>query len=54
MHGPTCVFWANLTPFSLKAELGPALAAAFQRAFDLRALLGAERPADCTPRPLPV
>ena len=20
MHGPTCVFWANLTPFSLKAN----------------------------------
>ena len=20
MHGPTCIFWANLTPFSLKAE----------------------------------
>ena len=19
-HGPTCVFWANLTPFSLKAK----------------------------------
>ena len=18
MHGPTCIFWANLTPFSLK------------------------------------
>jgi hypothetical protein len=21
MHGPTCIFWANLTPFSLKGEL---------------------------------
>jgi hypothetical protein len=21
MHGPTCIFWANLTPFSLKAGL---------------------------------
>ena len=20
MHGPTCVFWANLTPFSLQIE----------------------------------
>jgi hypothetical protein len=20
MHGPTCIFWANLTPFSLKPE----------------------------------
>ena len=20
MHGPTCIFWANLTPFSLEAE----------------------------------
>jgi hypothetical protein len=33
-------------------ERGAALAAAFQRAFDLRALLGAGRPAGCTPRPL--
>ena len=25
MHGPTCTFWANLTPFSLKATVpGPA------------------------------
>ena len=21
MHGPTCIFWANLTPFSLKEIL---------------------------------
>jgi hypothetical protein len=21
MRGPTCIFWANLTPFSLKAEV---------------------------------
>ena len=21
MHGPTCIFWANLTPFSLKEHL---------------------------------
>jgi hypothetical protein len=21
MHGPTCIFWANLTPFSLKGPL---------------------------------
>jgi hypothetical protein len=21
MHGPTCIFWANLTPFSLQARL---------------------------------
>jgi hypothetical protein len=21
MHGPTCIFWANLTPFSLQAYL---------------------------------
>jgi hypothetical protein len=21
MHGPTCIFWANLTPFSLKARV---------------------------------
>ena len=20
MHGPTCIFWANLTPFSLQRE----------------------------------
>jgi hypothetical protein len=20
MHGPTCIFWANLTPFSLKVR----------------------------------
>jgi beta-glucosidase len=20
MHGPTCIFWANLTPFSLKVS----------------------------------
>jgi hypothetical protein len=20
MHGPTCIFWTNLTPFSLKAS----------------------------------
>jgi hypothetical protein len=20
MHGPTCIFWANLTTFSLEAE----------------------------------
>jgi hypothetical protein len=20
MHGPTCVFWANLTPFSLETD----------------------------------
>jgi hypothetical protein len=23
MRGPTCIFWANLTPFSLKAVLTP-------------------------------
>ena len=23
MHGPTCIFWANLTPFSLQ-DAGPA------------------------------
>ena len=22
MHGPTYIFWADLTPFSLQAELG--------------------------------
>jgi hypothetical protein len=22
MHGPTCIFWANLTPFSLEASVG--------------------------------
>ena len=22
MHGPTCIFWANLTTFSLKLLLG--------------------------------
>ena len=22
MHGPTCTFWANLTPFSLKVVVG--------------------------------
>jgi hypothetical protein len=22
MHGPTCIFWANLTPFSLKGSTG--------------------------------
>ena len=21
MYGPTCIFWANLTPFSLKSDL---------------------------------
>ena len=21
MHGPACIFWANLTPFSLKRKL---------------------------------
>ena len=21
MHGPTCIFWANLTPFSLEATM---------------------------------
>jgi hypothetical protein len=21
MHGPTCIFWANLTPFSLETNL---------------------------------
>ena len=21
MHGPTCIFWANLTPFSLQVEV---------------------------------
>jgi hypothetical protein len=20
MHGPTCIFWANLTPFSLQVD----------------------------------
>jgi hypothetical protein len=24
MHGPTCIFWANLTPFSLALILWPA------------------------------
>ena len=24
MHGPSCIFWANLTPFSLKAWQGEA------------------------------
>ena len=23
MHGPTCIFWANLTPFSLKGIVAP-------------------------------
>jgi hypothetical protein len=23
MHGPTCTFWANLTPFSLKVHVPP-------------------------------
>ena len=23
MHGPTCLFWANLTPFSLQRHRGP-------------------------------
>ena len=23
LHGPTCVFWANLTPFSLKVDHKP-------------------------------
>jgi hypothetical protein len=22
MHGPTCIFWANLTPFSLQIDIG--------------------------------
>jgi hypothetical protein len=22
MHGPTCIFWANLTPFSLQFTIG--------------------------------
>jgi hypothetical protein len=25
MHGPTCIVWANLTPFSLKGSKPPAL-----------------------------
>jgi hypothetical protein len=24
MHGPTFIFWANLTPFSLKGTVGAA------------------------------
>ena len=28
MHGPTCIFWANLTPFSLQG------AAAFEHWFE--------------------
>jgi hypothetical protein len=24
MHGPTCTFWANLTPLSLKPPIGAA------------------------------
>ena len=28
MHGPTCVFWANLTPFSLQAAAHAEAAAA--------------------------
>ena len=26
MHGPTCIFWANLTPLSLKLERFEAVA----------------------------
>jgi hypothetical protein len=25
VHGPACIFWANLTPFTLKAELAALL-----------------------------
>ena len=25
MHGPTCIFWVNLTPFSLQAKEGAVL-----------------------------
>ena len=31
MHGPTCIFWANLTPFSLKALEQAELAASVER-----------------------
>ena len=32
MHGPTCIFWANLTPFSLEARLRDGGAATVARA----------------------
>ena len=33
MHGPICIFWANLTPFSLKVFDNPALIAVVNEAY---------------------
>ena len=44
MHGPTGIFWANLTPCSLKHEVGRRLALAFDG-------VGAPTLAGCTLRP---
>ena len=30
MHGPTCIVWANLTPFSLQARVAAARAASLE------------------------
>ena len=38
MHGPTCVFWAKLTPFSLKYANPPAGSSAADAARDTEML----------------
>ena len=45
MHGPTCIFWANLTTFSLQACAAPSLAlAAFFGAIEAVQLHASRRP----------
>ena len=34
MHGPTCIFWANLSPFSLQRHEGPDAVNRLQRRLD--------------------
>ena len=38
MHGPTCTFWANLTPLSLETSSPAAAAAADAGKFDVSGL----------------
>ena len=41
MRGPTCIFWANLTPFSLQTALEvPVVRALLRRAAELVGLRG--------------
>jgi hypothetical protein len=45
MHGPTCIFWANLTPLSLKGVMGAEWLDAANAAVDMMEPPPADPPA---------